>query len=78
MKHLILQKIPKYDGYQRMLASMVYTFLNKNSASLTDKYAAGIGVANNQVKQNLQIAEESHKPIIRNFKKKNSLFRISR
>ena len=57
---------------------MVYTFLNKNSASLTDKSAAGSGVANNQVKENLQIAEELHKPIIRSFKKKNSLFRISR
>ena len=26
----------------------------------------GIGVANNEVKENLQLAKESHKPIIRN------------
>ena len=29
VKHLILQKNPKYDGYQRRLASMVYTFFIK-------------------------------------------------
>ena len=28
------------------------------------------GVANNEIKQNLQLAEESHKPIIKNFKKR--------
>ena len=26
----------------------------------------GIGVANNEVKENVQLAKESHKPIIRN------------
>ena len=31
--------------------------------------SSGSGVANNEIKQNLQLAEESHKPIIRNFKK---------
>ena len=51
---------PKYDGYQRGLASMVYKFFEKNSAS-------GSGVANNEIKQNLQSAEKLHKPIIRNF-----------
>ena len=55
-------KNPKYDGYQRGLASMVYKFFNKKSA--------GSGVANNEIKQNLQLAEELHKPIIRNFKKR--------
>ena len=33
------------------------------------KKSAGSGVANNEIKQNLQLAEELHKPIIRNFKK---------
>ena len=28
------------------------------------------GVANNEIKQNLQLAEELHKPIIRKFKKR--------
>ena len=42
---------------------MVYNFFDKKSAS-------GSGVANNEIKQNLQVAEELHKPIIRNFKKR--------
>ena len=51
-------KNPKYDGYQRGLASMVYKFFDKKSASLEDKSAAGSGVANNEIKQYLQLAEE--------------------
>ena len=39
-----------------------------------DKKSKGGGVANNKIKQNLQLAKELHKPIIRNLKKKNSLF----
>ena len=52
----------------RGLASMVYKFFDKKSK--------GNGVANNEIKQNLQLAKELHKQIIRNFKKKNSLFWI--
>ena len=58
-----IAKNPKYDGYQRGLASMVYKFFDKKSTS-------GSGVANNEIKQNLQLAEELHKPIIRNFTKR--------
>ena len=54
-------KSPKYDGYQRELASMVYYFFDKKSA--------GRGVTNNKIKQNMQLAKELHKPVIRNFKK---------
>ena len=61
-----IAKNPKYDGYERGLASMVYKFFDKKSK--------GGGVANNKIKQNLQLAKELHKPIIRNLKKKNSLF----
>ena len=64
-----IAKNPKYDGYQRRLASMFYKFFDKKSASGSD-------VANNEIKQNLQFAEEIHKPVITNFKKKNSLFKI--
>ena len=32
-----IAKSPKYDGYQRGLASIVYKFLDKKSASLADK-----------------------------------------
>ena len=56
-----IAKNPKYDGYQKGLASMVYKFFDKKSK--------GSGVVNNEIKQNLQLAKELHKPIIRNFKK---------
>ena len=57
-----IAKNPKYDGYQSGLASMVYKFFDKKSK--------GSGVANNEIKKNLQLVEELHKPIIRNFKKR--------
>ena len=50
---------PKYDGYQRRLASMVYKFFDKKSS--------GSGIAN---EPNYQLANELHKPIIRKFKKR--------
>ena len=50
----------KYDGYQRGLTSMVYKFFDKKSQ--------GKGLANN--KENIQLADELHKPIIRKFKKR--------
>ena len=55
-------KNPEYNGYQRGLASMVYKFFDKNSR--------GSGIANNEIKQNLQLAKELGKPIIRNVKKR--------
>ena len=58
-KSFNIAKNLKYDGYERGLASMVYKFF--------DKKAEGSGIANN--KQNIQPAEELHKPIIKNFKK---------
>ena len=54
-----IAKYPKYDAYERGLASMIYKFFVKKSK--------GSGVANNEIKKNLQLAEELHKPIIRNF-----------
>ena len=58
---------PKYYGYQRGLASMVYKFFDKKSS--------GGGITN---ELNYQLAEELHKPIIRKFKKKKSIFIIQR
>ena len=46
---------PKYDGYQRGLASMVYKFFDKRSK--------GSGIN----EPNYQLANEIHKPIIRKF-----------
>ena len=63
----------KHDGYQRGLASMVYKFFDKKSASSADKSTKGSGVTaltNKSVSQNQQLAEELHKPIIRKFKKR--------
>ena len=47
----------KYDGYQRGLASMVYKFV--------DKKTEGGRLTNN--KENIQLADELHNPIIRKF-----------
>ena len=52
-----IAKNPKYDGYQRGLASMVYNFFDKKSK--------GSGV-NMPLQSNEQLAEELHKLIIRN------------
>ena len=65
-----IAKNPKYDGHKGGLASVVYKFFDKKSASLTDISVAGSGVANNEIKQNFQLAEELHKSIIRKFKKR--------
>ena len=56
-----IAKNPKYDGYQRGLASMVYKSFDKKSK--------GSGV-NIKVKHNEQLAKKLHKAIIRNFKKR--------
>ena len=53
---------PKYDGYQRGLASMVYNFFDKKSQESGVKH-----VNNKPIPQNEQLADELHKPIIRKF-----------
>ena len=60
-----IAKDPKYDGYQRGLASMVYKFFDKKSK--------GSGAKHVNIKftpQNQQLAEELHKSIIRKFEKR--------
>ena len=54
---------PKYDGYQRGLASMVYKFFDKKSS--------GSGIVN---EPNYQLANELHKPL-ENLRKIYSSFR---
>ena len=56
---------PKYDGYRRGLASMVYNFFDKKSALLNK--SSGSGIVN---EPNCQLANELHKPIIRKLKKR--------
>ena len=60
-----IAKNPKYDGYQRGLASMVYKFFDKKSKGSGAKH-----VNTKLIPQNEQLAEELHKPIIRKFKKR--------
>ena len=52
---------PKYDGYQRGLASMAYKFFDKTS----------VGSGINMIKSSSSIlADELHKPIIKKFEKR--------
>ena len=67
-KALNIAKNPKYDGYQRCLASTMYKIFDKKSASLKDKSVSGSGV-NIPLNFNEQLAKELHKPIIKKFKK---------
>ena len=50
-----IAKDPKYDGYQRGLASTVYKLFDKKTAGSSIK----------SMLRNEQLAEELHKPIIR-------------
>ena len=59
-----IAKNPKYDGYQRGLASVVYKFFDKKTKG------SGVTLANKSVSQNKQLAEELHKSIIRKFKRR--------
>ena len=56
-----IAKNPKYDGYQRGLASMVYKFF--------DKKTSGSGIKSENISSK-QLAEALHKPIIRKFIKR--------
>ena len=55
---------PQYDGYQRRLASMVYKFFDSKVYS-PDRNTVGSGV-----NENIKLANELHKPIIRKFNKR--------
>ena len=59
-KALKIATDPRVNGYQRGLASMVYKFFNERTK--------GSGINNLLV--NSQLAEELHKPIIKNFKRR--------
>ena len=59
-----IAKNPKYDGYQRGLASMVYKFFDKKTRS------SGVTLANKSILKNEKLNEELHKPIIRKFKRR--------
>ena len=56
---------PKYDDYQRGLASMVYKFFDSKVAPLDKKTMSGKGIKINKI-----LAEELHKPVIKKFNKR--------
>ena len=55
---------PEYDGYQKGLASMVYTFFDKKSTG------SGFKKLKNTARNSSILADERHKPIIRKFNKR--------
>ena len=69
---------PKYDGYQRGLASMVYKVFDSKVAPLDKKTMSGKGNAKHtakpssleRMKNNKILAEELHKPVIKKFNKR--------
>ena len=63
-----IAKNPKYDAYERGLASIVYPILDKISASLRDKSASSSNAKSNII-SNQELAEELQKPIIGKFEK---------
>ena len=62
---------PKYDGYQRGLASMIYKFFDKQSSE-----------SDVATEPNYQLANELHRQLIRKFKRQkvysslNTIFRV--
>ena len=60
-KAFVIASNSTYDGYQRGLASMVYKLFEKKSKGADIK---------NEIKENQQLANELHKPIIGKFEKR--------
>ena len=58
---------PKVNGYQRSLAAMVYKFLNERTKG------SGVNLQANSLNNEI-LAEELHKPIIENFKRRKAYF----
>ena len=62
-KALKIATDPRVNGYERGLASMVYKFFNERTKG------SGINLQANSL-NNEVLAEELHKPIIKNFKRR--------
>ena len=69
---------PKYDGYQRGLASMVYKLFDKKSTaepsasarSSLERMGSCFKKLKNTARSSSILADERHKPIIRKFNKR--------
>ena len=66
-----IAKNPKFDGYQRGFASVFYEFFDKKSTGSVIVNNNNNNNNNNiEIKENLQLSEELHKPIIRKLRKR--------
>ena len=61
---------PKYNGYQRGLASMVYKFFDKKSMGRSFKKLKNTVEPSALARSSSILADERHKPIIRKFNKR--------
>ena len=55
-----IAKNTKYDGYQRVFATVVYKFFDKETS---------IGAIKKETISNKWLAQDFHRPVIREFKK---------
>ena len=60
-KAVNIAKTPKYDRFQRGVASMVYKFFDNKTPG---------GAIKNDFFSSKELAEELHEPVIKNFKKR--------
>ena len=60
-----IAKNPKYDGYQRGLASIVYKFFDKKATG-----SCVATLANKSAFNNEKLAQELHKPVIKKFERR--------
>ena len=68
-KPFIIVKNPKYDEYEKCLASVVYKLFDIKSAGGTAMLANKSAIKNENI-SNKELPEELHKPIIKKFNKR--------
>ena len=64
-KEFNIAKNPKYNGYQRVLASLVYKFFDKKTSGERAK---------NEITSNKELAEKLHNPVVRKFEERKVHF----
>ena len=69
IKHLILLKNSRYDGYLWVLASLIYNFFYKKPSLPEDKSASS-GAAKSKIMSKQELASKLHKPIVRKLEKR--------
>ena len=68
-----IAKNPKYDWYQRGIASVVYKFFDKKFTGCSGNTHANKSTFNNE-----KLSEELHKPIIKKFKKEQFILDLKK